>query len=209
MVEENILEISYERVIDSKQVTLTIENCNQYGYVATEQEIGGKIYTVFYKEGNTEKDYEIPEIKDDVAITIITYEIKKTYTHIAPPCSKYQPSYADVDKEGSGRNELTGEMFRERVGHYDLLTVAWDLIPNSIEYNNWYKILTHLPPKVRLKRLTPSGNIEEGEFYRGDISTELYVFTKNYKIWKGLSTTFTQWNIEKYDDSIEPTLEEV
>ena len=209
MVEENILEISYDRVIDSKQIELTRENCTKYGYVATEQDIEGVRYTVFYEEGKTEKDYITPEIKDGVAKTIITYNITKPYTHIAPPCSKYQISYADVDKEGSGRNENTGEMFRERVGHYEMISVAWDLIPNTKEYMNWCRILKSLPPKIRLKHLTLSGDIEESEFYRGDVSADLYLFIKNNQIWKGLSTTFTQWNIEKYDDSIEPTLEGV
>ena len=65
----------------------------------------------------------------------ISYERNgTTYTHIAPPCSNYQINYADVDKEGSGRNSLTGEMFRERIGSYRSIDLTWDLIPNTKEY---------------------------------------------------------------------------
>ena len=131
------------------------------------------------------------------------------YTHIAPPCSKYRISYADVDKEGSGRNSLTGEMFRERIGNYCMIELAWNLIPNTKEYNNWYRILTHLPPSFYCKCLMPSGNIEERKFYRTDVSTDLYVFVENAQIWQGLSTTFVQFNVDEYDDTIEPTLEEI
>ena len=149
-------------------------------------------------------------MEQHINILTISYERnKKRYTHIAPPCSKYQMSFADVDKEGSGRNSLTGEMFRERIGSYTMLNISWDLIPNSIEYNNWYKVLTHLPPKVTLELLLPNGSIETKDYYRGDISTDLYLFVKDAQIWQGLSTTFTQWNVDKYDDNIEPELEEV
>lgn len=135
--------------------------------------------------------------------------VEVNYEHIAPPCSQYKVSYADVDKEGSGRNSLTGEMFRERIGSYMLLDVAWDLIPNSKEYNNWYKILTHLPPRFYIEYLSPSGEFEKKEFYRSDISTNLYLFIKDKQIWQGLSTSFTQWNVEGYDDNYEPSLEEI
>lgn len=130
----------------------------------------------------------------------------KTYTHVAPPCSQYKISYADIDKEGSGRNSLTGQMVRERIGSYMKLDLAWDLIPNTKEYNNWYEILTHLPPSFFCKLLLPNGEIQEKEFYRGDISTTLYLFTKDRQIWNGLSTTFTQMNLDEYDDSKEPVL---
>lgn len=133
----------------------------------------------------------------------------KTYRHIAPPCSKFRVSFADVDKEGSGRNELTGEMFRERIGSYCMIELAWDLIPNTIEYNNWYKILTHLPASFNADVLMPSGEIVSKKFYRADVSTDLYLFVANKQIWQGLSTSFTQFNLDEYDDNFEPTLEEV
>lgn len=140
----------------------------------------------------------------------ISYERNgTTYTHIAPPCSNYQINYADVDKEGSGRNSLTGEMFRERIGSYRSIDLTWDLIPNTKEYNNWYKILTHLPPSFYAKSLMPNGDIEEHLYYRTDISTTLYLFVQNRQIWQGLSTTFVQFNVEEYDDNVEPTLEEI
>ena len=90
-----------------------------------------------------------------------------------------------------------------------MLEVAWDLIPNSVEFNNWYKVLTHLPPYFYIKSLSPNGNIEEKKVYRGDISTDLYLFIKDRQIWQGLSTTFTQWDIDKYSDNEEPILNEV
>ena len=209
MANGNLLEISYDRVTSTIEVELTESNCENYGYVSRNVENeDGTSFIAFYKNGDNEENYIIPEFDENGnAITKILHSYYATHTHIAPPCSQYDFSFADVDKEGSGRNEMTGEMFRERLGSYTMLSVAWDLIPNSKEYNNWYKILTHLPPKVRLKLLTPNGEIQEKEMYRGDISTKLYLFVSDRTIWQGLSTTFTQWNIDKYDDTIEPTLE--
>lgn len=205
MAKENLLEISYERITGSETITLTTDNCSDYGYKYSTTTIDGKEYTIFYES------YEDNFVKDENGLpsnTIIQYTTTK-YTHIAPPCSKYNISYADVDKEGSGRNSLTGEMFRERIGSYSMLEVAWDLIPNSKEYNNWYKILTHLPAFVTLKMLKPNGEIQEKVMYRGDISTNLYMFVANRTIWQGLSTTFTDKDVQPYDDTEEPTLESV
>ena len=206
MAKGNLLEIYYDRVIHTEEITLTIENCEQYGYIATTKEIDGVTKTVFYEKTMTEDDYLFPDENGD---TIIDYNTYQRYKHIAPPCSSYEPSFADVDKEGSGRNSLTGEMFRERIGSYYMLTLTWNLIPNTKEYNNWYKILTHLPPYVYLKLLLPSGEIVEKKMYRGNVSTKLYLFVENSQIWQGLQTTFTQWDIEPYDDTVEPTLEKI
>lgn len=207
MAEGNLLEIYYDRVISSQLVTLYESNCQDYGYVATKKTIDGVEYTVFYKQGTSEEEYIKPEIANGIAITQITHNITKRYTHIAPSCSKYKIDFADVDKEGSGRNSLTGQMYRERIGSYMKLELAWDLIPNSKEYNNWYKILTHLPPSFFCKLLLPNGEIQEKEFYRGDISTTLYLFIKDRQIWNGLSTTFTQMNLDEYNDTLEYTVQ--
>lgn len=203
MANENLLEISYQRVIGSEPVTLTTGNCSDYGYNYTTKTIDGVQYTVFYEKDKDNDNFIVGE--DGLPTNKITNYLYQDYRHIAPPCSKYQISYADVDKEGSGRNSLTGEMFRERIGSYSKLDVAWDLIPNSKEYNNWYKILTSLPPFVTLKMLKPNGEIQEKTMYRGDISTNLYLFVKNYQIWQGLSTTFTDKDVQPYDDTKEMT----
>lgn len=201
MAKENLLEISYERIIGSEEITLTIENCSQYGYKYTIINIEGQKYTMFYTK------YNDNFVKDENGLPTnkITRNITKKYRHIAPPCSKYNISFADVDKEGSGRNSLTGEMFRERIGSYSMLEVAWDLIPNTKEYNNWYKILTSLPTFVTLKMLKPNGEMQEKVMYRGDISTNLYLFISEKTIWQGLSTTFTDKDVQPYDETIEMT----
>lgn len=215
MVQGNLLEIYYDRIIDTEEIVLTSANCEQYGYLPTKLTLDGVEYVVFYKQGTKETDIieYIYNSEDKTCVTIIFNNSYERHTHIAPPCSKYEYQYADVDKEGSGRNSLTGEMYRERIGSYIMLTLSWNLIPNTKEYNNWFKILTHLPPMVYLKLLTPSGEIVEKQMYRGDVSTSLYLFVDDSngysQIWQGLQTTFTQWNIDEYDDTIEPTLEEV
>lgn len=206
MVQGNLLEVSYQRVASSEQVELTIENCRDYDYEYTTKTIDGQEYTVFYPRAESSENY----LTDDEGnptnkVTIYTYN---DYSHIAPACSNFKISYADVDKEGSGRNSLTGEMFRERVGNYCMIDLTWDLIPNTIEYNNWYKVLTHLPPKFKCKLLMPSGQIVEKQFYRSDISTTLYLFVADRQIWKGLSTSFIEWDVQKYNDTIEPDIEE-
>lgn len=121
-------------------------------------------------------------------------------TVIAPACTKYQVSYADVDKEGSGRNPLTGEMYRERIGSYIKLDLTWDLIPGTTEYQNWYKTLTSLPKSFEVEYLDPSSNeLVKKRFYRTDIQTELYLFVdENCNIWRGLSTSFVQNDVSSF-----------
>lgn len=121
-------------------------------------------------------------------------------TVIAPACTKYQVSYADVDKEGSGRNPLTGEMYRERIGSYIKLDLTWDLIPGTTEYQNWYKTLTSLPKSFEAEYLDPSSNeLVKKRFYRTDIQTELYLFVdENCNIWRGLSTSFVQNDVSSF-----------
>ena len=202
----NLLEIYYDRVVSVEDVELTTNNCGDYDYSYSTKEIDGTTYTIFYKTGDSADNYIKGE--DGLPTNVIEKETTERYTHIAPPPSKYEFSFADVDKEGSGRNSLTGEMFRERIGYYTMLTISWDLIPNTKEYHNWYRILTSLPDKVYLKLLTPNGDVEEKAYYRGDISTSLYLFISEKTIWQGLSTTFTEWYVNEYDNSKEPTLVE-
>lgn len=120
----------------------------------------------------------------------------------APSCTNYVVSYADVDKEGSGRNPLTGEMYRERIGSYIKLDLTWDLIPGTIEYQNWYKVLTQLPKSFRADYLDPSSSeLVTKTFYRTDIQTELYLFIdEKCNIWKGLSTSFVQNDVSSFSN---------
>lgn len=201
----NLLEIYYDRVVSVETIILTPTNCQGYGYSHTTRTINGTLYNLYYKTGDTSDNYIKGE--NGLPINVIEKENVERFTHIAPPPSKYEISYADVDKEGSGRNSLTGEMFRERIGYYTMLTISWDLIPNSIEYHNWYKVLTSLPSMVYLKLLMPNGDIEEKAYYRGDISTNLYLFVAERQMWQGLSTTFTEWYVNKYNESVEPSLD--
>lgn len=218
MVQGNLLEISYKRITNIETIELTKSNCENYAYHSTTAKITvdgvEEEYTVYYKWGNKPEEYVFPhEFKiienQKVAITYHDIYTEELFKHIAPACSGFKISFADVDKEGSGRNSLTGEMFRERIGSYMKVDLTWDLIPNTIEYNNWYKVLTKLPPTFNCKMLMPSGNIETKEFYRGDISTTLHLFVSNRQIWTGLSTTFTQTKLDEYNDMEEPDLEKV
>lgn len=210
-MEGQLLTIYYDRVISSEEIELTPENCNQYGYLSTTKKINDIEYVVYYKQDESPENYIMPIIDEStgLATTTILYEQTKRYTHIAPACSSFDINYADVDKEGSGRNDSTGEMIRERLGSYCKVDLTWDLIPNSKEYNNWWKILTHLPTNFYAELLMPSGAIETIQFYRADVSTKLYVFVADRQIWQGLSTSFIQWNLTEINDDFEPELEEI
>lgn len=211
-METPIFKIKYQRATSSQTVTLTPSNCANYGYAPTNITVDNTTYTVYYKVGDDPSNIVPYSIVQGEAITEIIVYTYTNYEHIAPPNSKYTISYADVDKEGSGRNNQTGHMFRERVGYYMKLDIAWNLIPNSSEYNNWYKILTHLPPKIEIVMLTPDGQMTTINAYRGDIQTDLYYYEYNSttlettQIWQSLGTTFTQWDIIPYNDSSEPTI---
>lgn len=210
----NVLKIIYDRVIREEEIILTPQNCANYGFsykVIVDVRYGtGLNVTVYYPiNGSSENYLEYEQTEAGYFVTTYINKIKETYTHIAPPCSSFSISFADVDKEGSGRNSNTGLMERERIGYYRSIDVTYDIIPNSKEYNNWYRVLTHLPPDFNIEVLTPSGNIETIRCYRADVSTNLYLFTKDYQIWRGLKTSFIQFDVTPYDDKIEPILEEI
>lgn len=213
MEKGQVLRIFYDRITSTEEIALTTSNCANYGFeygTKTDDVFKtGKTVTVFYEKGKTINDhisYTYDE-KTGVFTTIYILETKASYSHMSPPCSSFKVSFADVDKEGSGRNASTGEMERERMGYYIRIDVTYDLIPNTKEYHNWYKVLTHLPPKFNIECYLPNGTWETIECYRADVSTDLYLFYDDGEIWKGLSTSFIQFDISEYDESVEPTLD--
>ena len=199
----DLLVISYERVIDTQEVQLNDDNYEQYGYLkeANGHVIGEKTYYYYLinNETNEREYYEKHEV-----------EFKKSFTHKLPNPTSFSKTYSDVDRSGSGRNESDGQMYRERVGHYCSLNVTWDIVPNSVERRNLVKILRNLPPSFKLTYKDSSNSVTETtteEFYRADINEQLYLFLQDRQIWKGLSTSFIQFNVEPYEDEKEPELE--
>ncbi len=192
----DLLKISYERIVGTQEIELNDSNYQEYGYAKDD--------TGYYKYDS--------EQEENVYFTTHEIDILKTYTHILPNPSKFDDTYADVDKEGSGRNESNGEMQRERIGHYCSIDVQWNIIPNSNERINLIRILRNLPPKFRLEYHdsdSVSNVTTTKEFYRADISESLYLFIEDSQLWQGISTTFIQSNVEEYNDQEEPVLLEV
>lgn len=196
MSEIDLLKLSYERVVDSQEIELTDGNYASYDYLKDEKG--------YYK-------IDI-DTESKVYFTKHNIDITQEFTHILPNPSKFSIIYSDVDKEGSGRNESDGLMVRERLGHYCSIEISWDIIPNSKKRINLVRILRNLPPKFKIEYHDSNNDISETtikEFYRADINEDLYLFTENNQIWKGLSTSFVQYNVDSYDDTIEPILIEV
>ena len=192
----DLLKISYERIVGTQEIELNDSNYQEYGYA---------------KDDNGYYKYD-SEQAQNIYFTTHEIDILETYTHILPNPSKFDDTYADVDKEGSGRNESNGQMQRERIGHYCSIDVQWNIIPNSNERINLIRILRNLPPKFRLE-YHDSDNVSNvttiKEFYRADISESLYLFVEDSQLWKGISTTFIQFNVDEYNDQEEPLLLEV
>ena len=192
----DLLKISYERIVGTQEIELNDSNYQEYGYAKDD--------TGYYKYDS--------EQEENVYFTTHEIDILETYTHILPNPSKFDDTYADVDKDGSGRNESNGEMQRERIGHYCSIDVQWNIIPNSNERINLIRILRNLPPKFRLEYHdsdSVSNVTTTKEFYRADISESLYLFVEDSQLWRGISTTFIQFNVEEYNDQEEPVLLEV
>lgn len=192
----DLLKISYDRIIKTETITLDDSNYEQYGYSKDEE--GYYLYD--------------EELEENVYFVEHDIDIKEHYEHILPNPSKFSPTYSDVDKEGSGRNESDGQMNRERMGHYQSFDVQWDIVPNTKNGINLTRILKNLPPSFVLEYHDIDSEINEiktGKFYRGDISYDLYLFYKDRQIWNGITTTFIQYDVTPYDDSIEPTLLEI
>lgn len=192
----DLLKISYERIVGTQEIELNDSNYQEYGYAKDD--------SGYYKYDS--------EQEENVYFTTHEIDILETYTHKLPNPSKFDDTYADVDKEGSGRNESNGQMQRERIGHYCSIDVRWNIIPNSNERINLIRILRKLPPKFRLE-YHDSDNVSNvttiKEFYRADISESLYLFVEDSQLWQGISTTFIQFNVEEYNDQEEPVLLEV
>lgn len=192
----DLLKISYERIVGTQEIELNDSNYQEYGYAKDD--------SGYYKYDS--------EQEENVYFTTHEIDILETYTHILPNPSKFDDTYADVDKEGSGRNESNGEMQRERIGHYCSIDVQWNIIPNSNERINLIRILRNLPPKFRLEYHdsdSVSNVTTTKEFYRADISESLYLFVEDSQLWRGISTTFIQFNVEEYNDQEDPVLLEV
>lgn len=192
----DLLKISYERIVGTQEIELNDSNYQEYGYAKDD--------SGYYKYDS--------EQEENVYFTTHEIDRLETYTHILPNPSKFDDTYADVDKEGSGRNESNGEMQRERIGHYCSIDVQWNIIPNSNERINLIRILRNLPPKFRLEYHdsdSVSNVTTTKEFYRADISESLYLFVEDSQLWRGISTTFIQSNVEEYNDQEEPVLLEV
>lgn len=186
-----LLKVSYERIVGTYTVQLTDENYAKYGYSKDEQG-----YYKYDEDG--EKEY----------YTETEVNQYQKYEHILPNPSSYSTTYSDVDKEGSGRKSSNGLMVRERIGHYFSLDVTWDIIPNSNERINLVRILRNLPAQFTLEYQDSDSNDTTTikEFYRADISENLYMFVEYCKIWKGLSTSFIQFNVDEYTENSEPDL---
>ena len=192
----DLLKISYERIVGTQEIELNDSNYQEYGYAKDD--------SGYYKYDS--------EQEENVYFTTHEIDITETYTHILPNPSKFDDTYADVDKEGSGRNESNGQMQRERIGHYCSIDVQWNIIPNSNERINLIRILRKLPPKFRLEYHdsdSVSNVTTTKEFYRADISESLYLFVEDSQLWQGISTTFIQFDVEEYNDQEEPVLLEV
>lgn len=189
----DLLKISYDRVVGTDTITLDDSNYQEYGYSKDEE--GYYIYD--------------EELEENIYFTEHDVDITEHYEHILPNPSKFTTTYSDVDKEGSGRSESDGQMIRERIGHYQAIDVAWDVVPTSKDGINLSRILKSLPPSFTLEYHDIEGetrDIKTGVFYRGDINYNLYLFLRDRQIWDGLSTTFIQFDVTPYDDSVEPTL---
>lgn len=189
----DFLKVSYERIVGTQTIALNLGNYKEYGY---SQDVDG--FYLLDEDGETKVYFTEHEIN-----------ITQSYSHILPPPSKFTPTYSDVDKEGSGRSESDGQMIRERIGHYKAFDVSWNIVPNSKEGINLARILKNLPQKFTLKYHDIENEIEqlsENEFYRGDINYDLYLFLKDRQVWRGISTSFIQFDVTPYDDSVEPQL---
>lgn len=202
MASIDLFVLSYDRVVDTQEVVLNDSNYEQYGYLknSSGKVVDGKTYYYYLvNENGDEEYYETHDV-----------EIKQRYSHTLPNPTSFSKTYSDVDRSGSGRNESDGQMYRERVGHYCSLNVTWDIVPNSVQRRNLIKILRNLPPSFYLTYKDSSNSANETtteEFYRADINEQLYLFLQDRQIWRGLSTSFIQFNVETYDDSQEPELE--
>lgn len=195
MAQIDLLKVSYDRIIGTNKITLTDDNYDQYGYLKDSE--GYYIYDEEYDEKVYNK------------LGYVEIDEKKHFEHILPNPSKFSPTYSDVDKEGSGRNENNGEMIRERIGFYQAFDVTWDIVPDSKKGVNLMRILRSLPPSFTLEYHDSDilqNETKTGTFYHGDISCDLYLFLSDRQIWKGITTTFIQYDVTPYDDGIEPEL---
>lgn len=189
----DFLKINYQRLTSYELKKLTPQNCGAYGY---KQGTGVHANQYYYVGDNP--DYKPTE---DDYVAAFKNPVYTSYEHVLPPPTTFNPKFADVDRKGSGRNENSGEMYRDRLGYYTSVDITWDIVPNTKERQNLIKILKNLPSKIRLTYINSSGQSFSTDCYRGDIDEQLYLFidaTNN--IWKGLSTTFTDWNVLPYSE---------
>lgn len=200
--EIDLLKVKYDRVIGTETVTLTDDNYQQYGFLKNpEGHEQGDVTLYYYKYDS--------DLEENVYYATTDVDVKQHYEHILPNPTTFTHTYYDVDKDGSGRNESTGQMQRERIGHYTSIDVTWNIVENQTNRINLIRILRGLPPSFELEYHDSDNEISNTkieEFYRADISEDLYMFIQGNQIWRGLATSFIQFDVTPYDDSQEPTL---
>lgn len=197
-----LLEVYYERIVETKEITLNDDNYSQYGFQREQDEEGNVSYFTYDTDGETK-----------IYSTIAEVNITKKFSHQLPTPSSFSVTYADVDKEGSGRDESSGEVIRDRLGHYQSIDVTWDIVKGSTSGRNFMKVLKNLPPFFTLKYYEIENIYNEGvqeyseiECYHGDIQYGMYLFLKDNQIWQGIKTTFIQSDVTPYNDQAEPIL---
>ena len=129
-----------------------------------------------------------------------------TYIHDLP-----NPVSCDIDeervaKEGSGRGGNCGTMAIEYLGLQTAVSVYWDLLPNTKDYINLYRILESLPPFFTFIFPSPNGNnAEEIECYNSKWRVSTFKIKGNNTYFRGLTTSFISKDLKKLRN-VEPEL---
>lgn len=131
-----------------------------------------------------------------------------TYTHAIPAPIECSIDEEKIAKEGSGRSGNTGSMSLEYLGIQTAVNLAWDLLPNSKDYINLYKILKSLPDFFTFVYPSPNGNnAEQLECYNNKWNISFFKITSTNTYFRGLNTRFISVNLSPIEN-IEPVLED-
>lgn len=108
----------------------------------------------------------------------------------------------DIDSEAFRTQD--GVTHRKRIGKVIKLNCKWDIIPETQEYYDFFKIIDNLPPFFEVQFPHPNGNnAYKTTMYRGNpltASMRSYWDEKNGKVskWKDTSVNFIERGATAY-----------
>lgn len=111
--------------------------------------------------------------------------------------------YSTEDRDTEGFETTDGTVHRHRVGKRGKLTCSWDIVPDTQEYYDFFRLLDNLPEFFPVSFPYPDGTRKTLQMYRGNpLSASMRSYwnegSKKISKWKDTKCNFIEQYARKY-----------